>query len=166
MISAPTAVTEFTGSHNAAPADFPQSYHAIEPVLLSRADNIRPYGGDRIYRFSQRSSGGFFRSHITAIKPVRISRADDIRPYGGDRIHRFSQCGSGGFFRNHITAVISAQSRTEKNLSEQGAGFRARGRVLCVRNRANGFLQRSYGKLFPQSDHSISDMAMALILTV
>jgi hypothetical protein len=45
MISAPTVVTEFTGSHNAAPADFPQSYHAIEPVLLSRADNIRPYGG-------------------------------------------------------------------------------------------------------------------------
>lgn len=33
-------------------------------------------------------------------------------------------------------------------------------------NRANGFLQRSYGKLFPQSDHSINDMAMALILTV
>lgn len=33
-------------------------------------------------------------------------------------------------------------------------------------NRANGFLQRSYGKLFPQSDHSIKDMAMALILTV
>ena len=65
-----------------------------------------------------------------------------------------------------FSAVISAQSRTEKNLSEQGAGFRARGRVLCVRNRANGFLQRSYGKLFPQSDHSINDMAMALILTV
>ena len=105
MISAPTAVTEFTGSHNAAPADFPQSYHAIEPVLLSWADDIRPYGGDRIYRFSQRSSGGFFRSHITAIKPVRISRADDIRPYGGDRIHRFSQCGSGGFFRSHVTAI-------------------------------------------------------------
>ena len=132
-------------------------------VLISRADDIRPYSSNRANGFLQRSTGQFFRNHIRTIEPVR---ADDIRPYGGDRIYRFSQRGSGGFFRNHITAVISAQSRTEKNLSEQGAGFRARGRVLCVRNRANGFLQRSYGKLFPQSDHSIKDMAMALILTV
>lgn len=57
-----------------------------------------------------------FCSHITAIEPVLLSRADNIRPYGGDR--------------------------------------------------ANGFLQRSYGKLFPQSNHSIKDMAMALIFTV
>ena len=132
-------------------------------VLILRADDIRPYSSNRANGFLQRSTGQFFRNHIRTIEPVR---ADDIRPYGGDRIYRFSQRGSGGFFRNHITAVISAQSRTEKNLSEQGAGFRARGRVLCVRNRANGFLQRSYGKLFPQSDHSIKDMAMALILTV
>ena len=160
-------MTERTGSCNAAMANFFRNHiRTIEPMRISRADDIRPYGGDRIYRFSQCSSGGFFRSHITAIKPMRMSRSDNIRSCGGDRIHRFSQCGSGGFFRNHITAVISAQSRTEKNLSEQGAGFRARGRVLCVRNRANGFLQRSYGKLFPQSDHSINDMAMALILTV
>ena len=124
MISAHTAVTEFTGSHNAAPTDF-------SAVI------------------SQQSSLCFYRGRI-------ISAPTAVTEFTGS--HNAAPA--------DFSAVISAQSRTEKNLSEQGAGFRARGRVLCVRNRANGFLQRSYGKLFPQSDHSISDMAMALILTV
>ena len=65
-------------------AIFPHHIAQSRTVLISRADDIRPYGGDRIHRFSQRGSGGFFRSHITAIEPVLLSRADNIRPYGGD----------------------------------------------------------------------------------
>ena len=162
MISAPTAVTERTGSCNAAMANFFRNHiRTIEPVLLSRADNIRSCGGDRIYRFSQRGSGGFFRNHITQ-SSLCFYRGRIISAPAA--VTEFT--GSHNAAPADFSAVISAQSRTEKNLSEQGAGFRARGRVLCVRNRANGFLQRSYGKLFPQSDHSINDMAMALILTV
>ncbi len=86
-------------------AIFPHHIAQSRTVLISRADDIRPYSSNRANGFLQRSTGQFFRNHIRTIEPVRISRADDIRPYGGDRIYRFSQRGSGGFFRSYITAI-------------------------------------------------------------
>ena len=142
---------------------------AIEPVRISRADDIHPYGGDRANGFLQRSYGKLFSQsypHNRGLRKICRSKAWGSVNEGAHFVCVTEFTGSHNAAPADFSAVISAQSRTEKNLSEQGAGFRARGRVLCVRNRANGFLQRSYGKLFPQSDHSINDMAMALILTV
>ena len=69
-----------------------EPYRAILPhhiaqskiELILRADDIRPYSGNRANGFLQRSTGQLFRNHIVQSKAELISRADDIRPYSCD----------------------------------------------------------------------------------
>ncbi len=63
-------------------AIFPHHIAQSRTELISRADDIRPYSGNRANGATQ--SWAIFPHHIAQSKAVLISRADDIRPYSCD----------------------------------------------------------------------------------
>ena len=63
-------------------AIFPHHIVQSRTELILRADNIRPYSGNRANGATQ--SWAIFPHHIAQSRTVLISRADDIRPYSRD----------------------------------------------------------------------------------
>ena len=79
---------------------------------------------DRIRRFSQRGYGGFFRitSHNRGLRKIVQDKAQGSGREGAYFVYATERTGSCNAVLGNFSASI-AQSRTEKNLSEQGVRF-------------------------------------------
>lgn len=102
-----------------------------------------------------------FPHHIAQSRTVLISRADDIRPYSSNRANGFLQRSYGKLFPQsypHNRGLRKICRSKAWGSVNEGAHF------VCVTD--SQVLTTQLRRIFPQSDHSMRDMAMAFILTV
>lgn len=149
-------------------AIFPHHIAQSRTVLISRADDIRPYSSNRANGFLQRSYGKLFPQsypHNRGLRKLCRSKAWGSVNEGAHFVCVTEFTGSHNAAMANFFRITSLNRGLRKIVQDKAQGSGREGATLCTQPSERVPATRSWA-IFPQSDHSMRDMAMALIFTV